>query len=124
MHGTMMILIDDYRGRRIMIKLDEFNYEELVALNEAIVDRLNQLDTLEALQAMASLTIGAKVSFESKSGRQVGHVVKRNTKTVRVVTEDGRYWKVPPHLLSIMENLSAPNVVQIEKNKYKNKNKK
>ena len=104
-----------------MIDLDGLNYEELMALNDEIVDRLNKMDAIQSLQAMVALNIGTKVSFESKMGRQVGVVVKLNTKTVRVVTGDGRSWKVPPHLLSKVNEASEPNVIKISGKRKKGK---
>jgi len=55
-----------------MIDLEDLSYEELVTLNDEIVDRLNRLDAIQSLLAMAALNIGTKVSFDSKRGRQVG----------------------------------------------------
>jgi len=104
-----------------MIDLDGLSYEELVALNDEIIDRLNKMDTIQSLQAMMALNIGSMVSFESKMGRQTGRVTKLNTKTVRVVTDDGRSWKVPPHLLSKVKEVSEPNVIKISGKKKKGK---
>jgi len=95
------------------IDLEDLSYEELLALNDEIVDRLNKLDTIQSLQAMTALNVGAKVSFDSKRGRQIGRVIKLNTKTVRIQTEDGRRWKVPPHMLSKVKEASAPNIISI-----------
>lgn len=106
-----------------MIDLEGLSYEELVALNDEIVDRLNRLDAIQSLQAMAALNIGTKVSFDSKRGRQVGRVIKLNTKTVGIVTDDGRNWKVPPHLLSKVNEISEPNVIKISGKKKNGKRK-
>lgn len=102
-----------------MINLEELSYEELVALNEEIIDRLNKMDTIQSLQAMAALNIGAKVGFDSKRGRQVGRVIKLNTKTVGVLTEDGRNWKVPPHLLTKIKDVPDQNIIKISGKKRK-----
>lgn len=96
-----------------MIDLTELSYDELVDLNGRIVDRLNQLDAIDSLQAMANLNIGARVSFQSKRGREIGCVTKLNTKTVGVRTEDGRAWKVAPQLLTKIEEQTQPNVIKI-----------
>lgn len=105
------------------INLDGLSYDELVALNGEIVDRLNKLDAIQSLQAMVALNVGTKVSFESKRGRQVGRVIKLNTKTVGILTEDGRNWKVPPHLLSKVKDISDPNIIKINGKKEKGKQK-
>lgn len=83
------------------IDIDHLTIAELEALNHRIVERLKFLDTVQAHREMMALNIGAKVSFESsRHGRLLGTVVKLNRKTVSVVTDDGRRWKVAPQLLS------------------------
>ena len=96
-----------------MIDLESLSYDELVLLNDQIVDRLNYLDTLHSMEAMASLQIGTRVSFESQKGRQTGRVVKLNMKTVRVVTDDGRNWKVPAYLVTKVVESDNTNLIKI-----------
>jgi len=105
-----------------MIDLDNLSYEELIALNQEIVERLKLMDDMETLKCMSKLHIGTRVSFESNQGRQVGKIVKFNIKTVGVVTADGRNWKVSPHLLTEVKNAPHKNVVSIG-NKAKRKRK-
>ncbi len=107
------------------INLDELSYEELVALNHKIVERLKVLDSVHAFQEMMAFDLGAKVSFESNRGRQMGTIVKLNKKTVGVLTESGQKWNVSPHLLSqVKEVKSDIQVVNInQKRKRKNKRK-
>ena len=65
-----------------------------------------------------ALGLGAKVSFESNRGRQVGTIIKLNKKTVGVLTESGRKWNVSPHLLSrIKEAMPNTPVVNINRNR-------
>ena len=107
------------------IDLDEFSYEELMALNHQIVERLKFLDSVHAFQEMTSLGMGAKVSFESKVGRQIATIVKFNTKTVGVLTENGRRWNVSPHLLSLVKDVpSHSRVININKNRKRRKKRK
>lgn len=82
------------------IDIDQLTADELVELNHRIVERLKILDTLQAHHDMMAFNIGSRVSFDSKRGRQLGTLTKFNQKTVTVVTEDGRRWRVSPHLLS------------------------
>jgi len=107
------------------IDLNKFSYDELVTLNAKIVERLKFLDSVHAHQEMASLGLGAKVSFEANTGRQVGTIVKFNTKTVGVLTEAGRKWNVSPHLLSLVKDVKSDSqVININKSrKPKNKRK-
>jgi len=82
------------------IDIDPLTEDELVALNHRIIERLKYLDTLQAHRDMMAFNIGSRVSFDSKRGRQLGTLTKFNQKTVTVVTDDGRRWRIPPHLLS------------------------
>ena len=50
---------------------------------------------------MMAFNIGTQVSFDSaKHGRVFGTITKFNRKSVSVLTEAGRQWNVPPHLLT------------------------
>lgn len=90
------------------IDIDHLTIEELEALNHRIVERLKFLDAVQAHREMMALNIGAKVSFDSpRHGRQVGTVVKFNRKTVSVVSDDGRRWKVAPQLLSRVKDANT-----------------
>ena len=107
------------------VDLDELSYDELIALNHEIVERLKLLDSAHALKEMSSLGLGTKLSFESNNGRQIGTIVKFNTKTVGVLTQSGRKWNVSPHLLSLVKEVKTnQQVININKSrKRKNKRK-
>ena len=107
------------------IDLDTLSYEELITLNHKIVERLKYLDSVHAFEEMASLNIGAQVSFESKVGRQTGTVMKFNTKTVGILAENGRRWNVPPHLLSRVKDVNTnQHVININSNRKRKKKRK
>ena len=102
------------------IDIDGLSYDELLDLNDRIIARLKHLDAADTIDAMMKLTLGSKVCFDSgKHGIQVGTLIKFNQKTVSVLTEDGRRWKVSPQYLSpvIDETRSAPNVIDLQKKK-------
>lgn len=83
------------------VDIDQLSYEELVALNHRIVERLKFLETVQAHRAMMRFDVGARVSFDTgRDGRLSGILVKFNRKTVTVVTDDQRQWRVPPEILS------------------------
>jgi hypothetical protein len=83
------------------IDLDKLTVAELEALNHRVVERLKYLDTVNAQQAMMAFNIGTQVSFDSsRYGRVFGTIIKFNRKTVVVLTEDRRQWRVPPHILT------------------------
>ena len=51
--------------------------------------------------------VGARVGFDSQHGRQFGTLVKYNRKTVTVLADDGRQWRVSPNLLSPVKDVAA-----------------
>ncbi len=93
------------------INLETLTYDELLDLNHQVVERLKYLDSIQALEGMMQFEHGSKVSFASRQGRQTGIVVKFNRKTVVVLTDDGRQWKVSPHLLSKIKDVEQKKVV-------------
>ena len=83
--------------------IESLSYDELVALNRRIVDRLKHLHEIRDQYHMLALNIGNRVSFDAglqHGGRLSATVIKFNRKTVGVVTDDGRRWNVSPELLS------------------------
>lgn len=98
--------------------IDELSYDELLDLNDRIIARLKHLDAVDALNAMMKFQVGTKVCFESSQhGMQVGTLIKFNQKTVTVLTDEGRRWKVSPQILSpiVAEARSEANVIDLKK---------
>ncbi|WP_435106159.1 hypothetical protein [Arhodomonas sp. AD133] len=57
---------------------------------------------------MTTFDLGARVSFESiRDGRLTGTLVKFNRKTVTVLADEGRQWRVPPEILSPINDVDA-----------------
>ena len=82
------------------IDIDGLSYKELVQLNRRIVERLKMLQAMQAHVEMMAFNLGARVSFDSQDGRQLGTLTKYNRKTVTVLGDDGRQWRMSPSLLS------------------------
>ena len=93
------------------IEIDHLSLDELIELNDRVVDRINHLENIQARLDMMAFNLGARVSFDSKHGRQIGTLVKFNRKTVVVVTDEGRKWKVSPHFLSAVKDVDEPRPV-------------
>lgn len=94
------------------VDIDHLTYDELVALNHRIVERVKFLETMQAHRAMMSFEVGARVSFESsRDGRLTGTLVKFNRKTVTVLTDDQRQWRVPPEMLSPIKDVEPGSTV-------------
>lgn len=89
------------------IDIDGLSYEELLQLNHRIIERLKMLDAMQAHVDMMAFNLGARVSFDSQYGRQLGTVVKYNRKTVAVLGDDGRQWRISPHLLSAVRDVDT-----------------
>ena len=103
------------------IELDGLSYDELLGLNNRIIERLKILDATDALNAMMKFNVGAKVCFDStKHGMQVGTLIKFNQKTVTVLTDGGRRWKVSPQMLSpiVKEATDGMKVIDMKKKKF------
>ena len=83
------------------IDIDDLSREELVVLNDRVIERLKYLDTVYAQRAMMTLNIGSQVSFNSsRQGRVFGTVIKFNRKTIVVLTEDRVQWRIPPDIVT------------------------
>ncbi|TQE98341.1 MAG: hypothetical protein FKY71_14355 [Spiribacter salinus] len=94
------------------VDIEHLTYEELVALNHRIVERLKFLDRFQAHRAMMAFDVGARVSFEStREGRLTGTLVKFNRKNVTVLTDDNRQWRVPPEMLSPIRDVPPGGTV-------------
>ena len=97
------------------VDIDQLTIDELVALNHRIVERIKFLEHAQAHLDMMAFNRGARVSFDSQYGRQLGTLVKFNRKTVTVLGDDGRQWRISPQLLSKVKDAGA--VVSLEKNR-------
>ena len=91
--------------------IEALDYDELIALNRRVVERIRHLQTLQSQYLMFSLHIGQRVSFDAgpqHGGQLFATVVKRNQKTVGLVTDDGNRWNVSPHLVRPLKDVT-PN---------------
>lgn len=87
------------------VDIDGLSLEELVQLNHRVVERIKMLRAMQAHVDMMAFNLGARVSFDSQEGRLFGTLVKYNRKTVTVLTDDGRQWRVSPGLLSAVKDI-------------------
>ena len=87
------------------VDIDGLSLKELVQLNHRVVERIKMLRAMQAHDDMMAFNLGARVSFDSQEGRLFGTLVKYNRKTVTVLTDDGRQWRVSPSLLSAVRDI-------------------
>ena len=104
-----------------MIDIDHLGIDELLALNHRIVERLKFLENMQAHVDMMAFNLGSRVSFETEAGRHLGRLVKYNRKTVTVITDEGRRWRIPPHLLSEVKDITPSK--KTSKNRKRKKRK-
>ena len=91
------------------IDIDGLSLQELMQLNHRVVERVKMLQAMQAHVDMMAFNLGAKVSFNTDHGRVVGTLVKYNRKTVNVVADDGRHYRVTPGLLSEVKDVDIPS---------------
>ena len=89
----------------MFIDIDGLSLQELMQLNHRVVERIKMLEAMQAHINMMAFDLGAKVSFDTDEGRILGTLVKYNRKTVTVLSDDGRQWRVSPGLLSALKDI-------------------
>ena len=82
------------------MRIEDLTLEQLMDLNDAIVKRIKELRARETMQTLQQLRLGQQVHFDTREGRIFGTLIKINRKTVIVVSEDGRQWKVYVELVT------------------------
>jgi hypothetical protein len=85
---------------KILSVLDLLTEDELAQLNHIIIQRLRLMQQIRAHGAMMTLRIGQRVHFTSSTGQLVrGIITRHNRKSVSLVTDDGRQWRVAPQFI-------------------------
>ena len=91
------------------MRIEDMTIDELLEINQLICDRIDELRARQDHEAMHRLCVGNAVSFESKEGRMFGLIIKINRKTVSVLSEDKRQWKISPGLLTMVKDVNNHN---------------
>jgi hypothetical protein len=73
--------------------------DQLLELNQTICRRIDELRDQENLQALSQLRVGLKVTFEGRERPVLGIVTKINRKSVIVLGDERKQYKVSPGLL-------------------------
>jgi len=90
------------------VDLTKLSEEELIALNQRIVERLQLLRSAKSLTQLGKFSVGMMVEFGTDDGRTVsGTVARLNRRTATIVTASGR-WRVSPALLRVAAAQQAP----------------
>ena len=87
------------------MRIEEMTVEQLLELNQVICDRIDYLRAKQDTEVLARMQIGNQVSFKTDEGTVFGIVIKKNRKTVIVLSEDKRRWKLPPGMLTLVKDV-------------------
>jgi len=85
--------------------IDDMTIEQLLELNEIICERIDYLRAKQDQDILRRIHIGNQVRFKTDKGTVFGIVIKKNRKTVVVLSEDKRQWKLPPGMLNIVKDV-------------------
>ena len=84
--------------------IEDLTIDELVALNERIVERIRHLKRIHVFEAMQRFNIGARVRFyPGHYGPQTGRLTKFNQKSVTILGDDRRQWRVSPDIVEPLD---------------------
>ena len=87
------------------MRIEDMTVEQLLELNRVICDRIDYLRAKQDQNVLAQIHVGDQVSFKTNEGAVFGIIIKKNRKTVIVLTEDNRQWKLPPGALTIVKDV-------------------
>ena len=78
----------------------QLNEAQLHQLNHMIVERLKLFHKAKHLKAMSEFNIGDTVSFNYEGQEIIGKIQRLNQKSVSIIANDGKNWKVSPSFLN------------------------
>ncbi|WP_409522933.1 hypothetical protein [Nitrincola sp. MINF-07-Sa-05] len=81
------------------MRIEDMSIDQLLELNQYICKRIDELQNQETLQVLSQLRVGMTVMFDGHSGPVAGIVTKINRKSVIVLGEGMKQYKVSPGLL-------------------------
>lgn len=87
------------------MRIEDMTVEQLLELNQVIFDRIDYLRAKQDQNVLAQIHVGNQVSFKTNEGTVFGIIIKKNRKTVIVLTEDNHQWKLPPGALTIVKDV-------------------
>ena len=91
------------------INIDNLNESELIELNNRIIQRLRILSKMRSHKEMMKFNVGDRVTFQPEGHPAViGMLIRFNSKTVTVITDEGEHWNVMPRFLH--KNLTPENM--------------
>lgn len=88
------------------MNIDDLSIDQLLELNQIICERIDYLQAKQDQEILRKVHVGNQVNFKTSEGTKFGIVIKVNRKTIVVLTEDKRQWKIPAGLLTIMKDVN------------------
>ena len=91
------------------INLDALSYEQLLALNQAVVARIKAIRSVRQQMQVMAFNVGDTVVFlPDGHDLQRGVITRCNLKTVTVAAESGVIWRVAPVHLQRIATVTQP----------------
>lgn len=87
------------------MRIDELSIEQLIELNQIILQRIDELRSRADMNVLRQLRLGQVVHFDAPQGEVFGTVIKMNRKTVVILSEDGKRWKVSAGLVKMLRDV-------------------
>ena len=87
------------------MRIEDMSIEQLLELNAIICQRIDELRARNDMEVIRKLHVGQQVQFDNGEGRVFGTVIKINRKTVVVLSEDKRQWKLPAGMINIVRDV-------------------
>jgi hypothetical protein len=84
------------KDTKTTIDISQLSIDQLYILNQAVVDRIDELRAQKDREALAMLRPGMKVQFTHDGKTVTGTLLKKNRKTVLIANNNGKtHHKVP-----------------------------
>jgi hypothetical protein len=84
------------KDTKTTIDISQLTIDQLHILNQAVVDRIDELRAKQDREALAKLRPGMKVQFTHDGKTITGTLLKKNRKTVLIANNNGKtHHKVP-----------------------------
>lgn len=89
------------------MRIEDMSIDDLLELNHYICERIDYLRERKNAESIAVLRPGDKIAFTDKYGdTQFGVLLKKNRKTVVVMTADKTQWKIPAGMARLIKDVN------------------
>lgn len=93
-----------------MIEFDDFTTQDLIMMNICICAEIESRLKKERKKIISKFSVGNRVYFTLENGKKCyGVVIKVNQKTLAVLTDDNRKWRIDAGLVQKEKSQSPKN---------------